>query len=916
MKKLLFPLLYIVFAISSLSAQVITSEPAFPIDSDEITVYFDATKGNAGLEGYTEDVYVHIGVYTDLSPSTWKYVKTNWGENTTETKLTRISDDYYSITLSPNIRDYFGVPEGETITTICFVFRAHDNSKEGKDEGNKDIFLPLYEGGLSVSFITPDNTKILDRYDVLNISIVSSEEADLKLYRNDDLLKEVTGQSLTQSQIFPDPGDFWLKVSAETDTETDVDSVFIHVLDSETIEALANGMIDGVNYLDNTSATLVLYAPGKEHVFALGDFNNWTPSTDFRMKKYGDIYWITLNNLTAGEEYGYQYLIDGELYLADPYSEKILDPWNDKWIEEETYPNLKEYPSEYATGIVSVLECGQEDYVWDNTDFVSPDQNNLVIYELLLRDFIAAHDWTTLTDTLNYFTDLGITAIELMPFNEFEGNESWGYNPSFYFAPDKYYGPKEDLQVFIDSCHGRDIAVIMDMVLNHSYGLSPLVKLYYDESTYKVTDENPWYNVDSPNPDYSWGYDFDHENQATKDFVDRVTAYWMNEYKVDGYRFDFTKGFTNTTGGGWDYDGSRIAILKRMADEIWNVKDDAYVILEHFADNSEEKELANYGMMIWGNITGNYGDAAMAYNEDSKSDFNWISYANRGWNDANLVGYMESHDEERLMYKMSQYGNFAGTYLIKNEATALDRMELVGAFFLPIPGPKMIWQFGELGYDYSIDYNGRVGNKPIEWDYYNEANRKDIYDTWRALAYLKTTEPAFTSSDFSLNVNAAGKRIEINHTDMDVRIIGNFDVRNLSINPNFSKTGTWYEFFTGESLDVTNVNSEITLAAGEYRLYTTKFIQDPTVSIREYTNNNNLLKISVYPIPASNKITVSAETPIKSIAILDLKGRIIYSEQVFSNTSTLNTSMLSSGMYILQIESNNHQTSFEKFIKN
>ena len=104
---------------------------------------------------------------------------------------------------------------------------------------------------------------------------------------------------------------------------------------------------------------------------------------------------------------------------------------------------------------------------------------------MLLRDFLAAHDWNTLTDTLDYFTELGINAIELMPVSEFEGNESWGYNPSFYFAADKYYGPASDLKVFIDSCHGQGIAVILDMVLNHSYGQSPLVQLYFDEASGK-----------------------------------------------------------------------------------------------------------------------------------------------------------------------------------------------------------------------------------------------------------------------------------------------------------------------------------------------------------------------------------------------------------------------------------------------
>ena len=75
-------------------------------------------------------------------------------------------------------------------------------------------------------------------------------------------------------------------------------------------------------------------------------------------------------------------------------------------------------------------------------------KEKLFIYELLLRDFVARHDFQTLKDTLNYLQNLGVNAIELMPVNEFEGNESWGYNPAFYFAVDKYYGSKNAFKSF------------------------------------------------------------------------------------------------------------------------------------------------------------------------------------------------------------------------------------------------------------------------------------------------------------------------------------------------------------------------------------------------------------------------------------------------------------------------------------
>lgn len=273
-------------------------------------------------------------------------------------------------------------------------------------------------------------------------------------------------------------------------------------------------------------------------------------------------------------------------------------------------------------------------------NFQVPEKEKLVIYEVLIRDFTDNGDIKTITDTLDYFVRLGVNAIELMPINEFEGNDSWGYNPSFYFAPDKAYGTMNDYKEFIDACHERGIAVIIDMVLNHSYGESPLVQMYLDGS--KPAANNPWYNVshNMQNPDAQWGYDFNHESPYTQELVDLILEYWITEFKVDGFRFDFTKGFTNTPYGpsSWasEYDASRIAILKRIADKVWSVKEDALVIFEHLAENTEEKVLADYGILLWGNMNYNFSEAVMGYHDEGKSDFNWSSYKNRNWNEPKI----------------------------------------------------------------------------------------------------------------------------------------------------------------------------------------------------------------------------------------------------------------------------------------
>ncbi|RPI46338.1 MAG: alpha-amylase [Bacteroidetes bacterium] len=695
-----------------------------------------------------------------------------------------------------------------------------------------------------------------------------------------------------------------MKVTASAGEGSVSDSVFVHVMEEQSQEEVPDGLTDGINYRDDETIQLVLHAPGKEYVFAIGDFNDWTPRSSARMKKDNDRFWITLEDLSPGTGYAFQYLVDGEIIIADPYVEKVLDPWNDRWIGEETYPDLKPYPSAYATGVAGILQTARVDYSWQVEDFTPPEITDLVIYELLVRDFIAAHDWKTLTDTLDYFSTLGINAIELMPVNEFEGNESWGYNPSFYFAPDKYYGPAETLKAFIDSCHAREIAVIIDMVLNHSYGQSPLVQLYFDPGTGKVADDNPWYNVDSPNPVYSWGYDFNHESQATRDFIDRVNRFWIEEYRVDGFRFDFTKGFTNTPGDGSAYDPSRIAILKRMADKIWEADPDTYVILEHFGSNQEEKELSAHGMMLWGHSrfrdVNNFNEATMGYHEDRESDFSLVSYRYRGWNEPHLVGYMESHDEERLMYRNLMLGNSSGSYDTRDLATALERMELVGAFFFAIPGPKMVWQFGELGYDYSIDFGCRICNKPIRWDYFDTGSRRKLYQVWSALIGLKISEPAFESDDFDLFLTDAVKRIEIDHGDMDVRVIGNFDVTGQSCDPSFSVPGWWYDFFSGDSLNVSDLNEPIHLEPGEYRIYTTKRLTPPEITAGLPRKTGELEGMIAYPNPVSDLLYLEPLTVPSLVTITGPGGNEWLVTRIREGENNLDLSALPGGFYIIR----------------
>lgn len=910
---------------TSTHAQV-TLYPTYATENDDsVRVVVDINNAtNKGLLGYTGDAYAHTGVITQLSKDThdWKYVIGTWGVNTTQPKLKRLAANLYELTVG-NPRKFYNVSSSDKIVQLALVVRSSDGTKQ-----TEDLFVNLYDSGLNIIFLSPKVTPLyLLPGDTVKVQSYTSVKASQSLYLNGKLLTQTSLDTLSYSLIVQDTGKNYVRVAAiDPHGAVKADSFLVQVFPAVTVKDLPAGLKDGINYADATTSTLVLYAPGKKFVHVLGDFNNWTLSQDYYMNRTpdGKRFWVTVKNLSPGTEYAFQYNIENRIRVADPYTDKVLDPWNDKYITSAMYPNLKAYPTGKTDNVVSVLQTGQTAYSWTATNYKRPDKDNLVIYELLVRDFVSTHSFKTLADTISYFKRLGVNAIELMPVSEFEGNESWGYNPSFYFAPDKYYGPKDDFKKFVDLCHANGIAVIMDMVLNHSYGTNPMVRMYWDDAKNIPSADNPWFNQYSPNTTYSWGYDFNHESQATKDFVDRVTSYWLSEYKIDGYRFDFTKGFTNTPGDGSAYDARRITILTRMAAKIWIVDPSAYVILEHFADNNEEKVLSDYGMMLWGNLNYSYLQASMGYL--SGSDFSWGSYKNRGWSKPGVVTYMESHDEERMMYKDLKWGAQSGSYNVKDTSQALNRVKLASAFFFTIPGPKMIWQFEELGYDYSIDFNSRVGNKPLRWDYLKQPRREKLFKVMQALINLKTNYPAFRSSNYTLSLADLVKKITISDPSMNVAVIGNFDATARSSSVSFPGTGTYYDYFTGSSLEVTNPQTPIDLQPGEFHVYTSQKLPLPEKDILNTVNDkdtriNSYGLFQNYPNPFNPSTLISYELPKDSrvtLKVYDVMGREVATLfEGFQSKGKYNKEFsgknLSSGIYFYELRADNF-TSIRKMM--
>jgi len=894
-----------------LQAQVTTS-PTIPTVSDVITVTYDAT--GSELDGYTGTVYAHTGV--TINDAQWQNVIGSWGNNSTQPALTRTGTNTYELVITPNVITFYNVSAGQTVTELNLVFRSADGSKQSRP----DIFVPIFASGLNVLITSHSDNDAITLNSTQTITADASPASTINIYV-DNVLQTTVASATTASKsyTFSAAGSHIIKATATLNSATVTDEVTVYVKSTTQVASIPAGMKNGINKNNDGSVTFVLTAPDKTDVFVLGEFNNWLLNEAYHMKKdtATNQFWITISGLDPNTEYAYQYYVDYSLKIGDPFGHKILDPSNDQYIPSVTFPNLKAYPTGLTTGIVSTFKINLPSFTWDA--FTPPAKNNLIIYEMHFRDFDVVGtndigDFSKAITHLDYLQNLGINAVEIMPVEEFEGNDSWGYNPSYHGALDKAYGTPTTFKTFINECHKRGIAVIMDVVYNQAFSQSPLAQMWWDSTNNRPSSTSPYLNPIAKH-DFSVGYDFNHESTYTKTYLKETVQYWLQEYKIDGFRFDLSKGFTqnNTLGntGAWgNYDAGRIATLKDYADFVWSVNSNAYVILEHFADNSEEKELANYGALLWGNLNYNYAQNTMGWN--SSTDISWMSYKARGWNNPHLIGYMESHDEERLMYKNLQFGNSNGSYNVKDLATALKRQELAANFLFTIPGPKMTWQFGELGYEISIDQNGRTGRKPIHWEYFNDANRKKVYDVWSTLAAFKKTQPVFNTTDFTLNVSGLVKNIVLRHATMDVTIVGNFDVTVQSISPNFTQTGTWYEYYTGSSLNVTNTSMTVSLQPGEYRLYSTVQLSDPLGIEKAGNPLSSVLK--VYPNPTRDVFSLSQAT--KLISIYDISGRLVKQfKGNFSKNSNFDINSLAPSIYLLQVETADSRVYAKKLIK-
>ena len=914
MRKLFLSLL--LFVGVGLYAQV-TTVPVFITKgyTGEIIINFNPNEGNRGMAQATQ-CYAHTGLITSQSTSNsdWKYAPT-WRVNNDKYKMTKVGDLWQLVI--PNIYTFYGCPETVEIKKMAFVF--HDGpggSLEGKTASYTDIFVDLVDADEHITTIQPSSSQIINQGESLTIKGYSSIDAELTFFVNNQQVLSGNGTELTLEKTFDETGTYNVMFNARANDKNVRSYLSITVVRAQNEKARPEGLKTGITYPTDKSATLCLYAGSKtepaKNVFVVGEFNNGQIQPEYQMYRDGFYFWLTIDNLIAGHEYAFQYKVirsDGVIKnISDPYSTKLLHP-DDKYEPKAVDKTLKSYPTNAeADGYVTILNTKPTEYTWsdETLNFKRPDKNNLVIYELWIYDYTPSRSIQGLMERLDYIQSLGVNAIELMPICEFDGNYNWGYSPNHYFAPDKAYGSSIDYKTLIDECHKRGMAVIIDMVFNHATGLNPQNKLYPFGSDLA---QNPYFNVIAPHSDNVYE-DWNHDFPETREMFTRALNYWIQEYHVDGYRMDLSHGFCGADCNNLMDNISHYYTEGVLGAEDYSAKGEPYFILEHWGAGmgSERPKLVSQGMMCWANTSNAYSQLAMGWlSEDALTDANQKGY----------VSYCESHDEERNFYKVKTYGN--GSVKTNYTTEGLSRIPITRAFCTLLQGPQMMYQYAELGYDYSInstkgkstiseDNRTSIKEQPISLGWLEDSTRMAAYDEVAKVILLRTKlRPDIFSKGSVGNLKLGSgpmKSITWTYGSDRIIIVGNFNVQEPAshvstyvaeqiVTP-FKLPGVWYDYLNQEKISATT-STEITLAPGEYRIFTSFPVELPTVGFENVSSQI----ARVYPTITTDRVRIEMpENQSVDVAVYNLQGQICGQ---FTEINEISLAHLQAGIYMLQI---------------
>lgn len=534
-----------------------------------------------------------------------------------------------------------------------------------------------------------------------------------------------------------------------------------------------------------------LFAPYNKEAALVGCFSDWEP---IPMEKDDRGYFRTQVELEDGT-YQYKFRVRSRSWFFEP----------DQWVEiVDPYATDIDNPTQ--NGIIRIKDGEKivDTYVWKHDDKPLPADRELVIYEMHVGDFSGGEDdphargqYKHVVEKLDYLCELGVNAIELMPVKEYPGDHSWGYNPRYFFATESSYGSTADLKNLIDECHARGIRVIMDGIYNHSESESPLTQI----------DHDYWYHHDPKDPEQNWGPEFNYEHydenldiKPAWQFIGDNVKFWIEEYHIDGIRYDAAKNL-----GNYDFMHWTVAKTKKLAGS-----KPFYNVAEHLP---ETPSITNFDGPMDGCWQDGFYHTVKAHICGDTFDLEQLKDVldckRRGFLGAtNVVNYLSNHDHDRLMKELADREIF--------EEAAFKRLKLGAALLCTAVGIPLIWMGEEFG-----EYKAKtIEQAKIDWTLLgNDANR-GLLEYYKGLIHLrKNNQALYTENIDFFHENPEAKVLAYARwNDEGSRVVV---VANLSDNylagyqvPHFPENGTWHEW-TGD-YDVESGDDNILVDLPEY----------------------------------------------------------------------------------------------------
>jgi len=521
----------------------------------------------------------------------------------------------------------------------------------------------------------------------------------------------------------------------------------------------------------SSSIEFKLFAPYNKKVALIGEFSDWQ---EVSMQQGDDGFFRTSVDLADGA-YQYKFRVQSKSWFFEP--DQPVDV-ND--------PYATDIDNASQNGVIRIKDGKQivDTYTWKHDDKPLPADNALVIYEMHVGDFSGGEDdryvrgkYKHVVEKLDYLVDLGINAIELMPVKEYPGDHSWGYNPRYFFASESSYGTTEELKNLIDECHGKGIRVIMDGIYNHSEAESPLTQI----------DHDYWYHHSPRDPGNNWGPEFNYEfydekfdTYPARRFAGDVVCFWIQEYHIDGIRYDAARQIAN-----YDFMGWIVQEAKQAAGD-----KPFYNVAEFIPDNPSITNLDGPMDGCWHD---SFYHCVVPMLCGEKFDLEQIKEAldakRQGYlGTTNVVNYLTNHDQNHLMADLGDRG-------ILDEA-AFKRVKLGVALVMTAMGIPLIWMGEEFGeYKYKT-----ISQAKIEWSLLKNELNQGLFKYYKGLIALREQNHAlYTENIEFFHENPEDKVFAYtrwNNEGSRVVVVVNFSENFLAgyTIPNFPKNGTWHEW--------------------------------------------------------------------------------------------------------------------------